>query len=1722
VTKGGAEEILFLGELTRVTRRRLADGSTVIWKELLGPNALQRLRHESKILERLAGVAGVPQLHPGHSPANTIVVGDDGGRPLTTLCTEGRLAADLLLSIAAKAAGILAAVHRQGVIHKNITPDNLLVTATFEPLLIDFSLATTFAEERPAFLHHREIAGTLGYLAPEQTGRTGRGVDQRTDLYALGATLYRLATGRPPFEEQDPLQLIHDILARVPVPPAWLTPSLPQGLSEIITRLLEKEPDRRYQSAQGVAHDLERVSTALAAGKTGSMPLGEGDFALRLSPPSRLVGRDKELAALRAAFDAALAGNGSCLMACGAPGVGKSALLNELRPLVAERRGFFVSGKFDQYGRDLTSDAVFQAFTALNGLLLAEPEQELAAIRERIVQMVGPNVPLLCALVPEFALLAGMPHVPWTEQGPDWKARLIHASLDHLRAVASPERPVVMVIDDLQWGAGTPLGLFDVVLSNQPVPGLLLVGSFRDGDLDHGQPFGMLMSRWQALGVTPPLLRLENLHRDELALFLREMLRLQEGEALQLAGSVMERTGGNPYDTVELVNALRGDGALSPGQKGWSWDREAIGRYLGHGDVVNLLDVRIRRLPATAQALLEVMACLGSSVPPSFLACAAALTDNELEETLAPALEDGMVVAGERGLLRFRHDRVQQAAYARLMPEQKTTRHLAVARRLAARPEFETLAAEQYLPALEALHDAEERREVIALFRRGAARLLGVNAQQSERFLCAALQLLEVPERPCDARLRVALESARHATLYVLGRLEEGDLLFSRIEELAGSPLELAEVGTVQICALTSRGRNLEAVSLGLRLLGELGVPVPSGEALEAENAQGLAAYYRWLESDGLAADFQRAELTEPVPLAAARLMNRIIPPAYFTNQAMISWWLVLQSRQLWAEHGPCPALAGPLGHLAFATISLDHDFRRGGLGVRHVLAVSEARGWELEAAQVRFLSSMTVTPWHRPLQESVQQSLRAEEGLLQGGDPLNACFTYYASIPQLLDCAPTLDDFACEVDRAIAFASRTGNSHVLDSIYPYRELVTTLRGGSADSPPGRGLAGGISHLTRGIVAAILGNAAELAGHAAGVDEAFSFLQGNFLTAQGEILSMLSLALQLREAGSASTLARFNQRRLFLAARESDASDNFLHLLRWLDAERAWGTGELQEALVAFDAALDLLEGVERPWHRAIICERAARCQLEAGLGHQGKLTMVEARRLYHEWGATVKVKQLDAEFPFLRQPRRQEWQQGEQPASVSADAIDLLAVLRASQALSSETSLERLTDVVVKLVGTMTGATSVALVVRGGGEEQWQLLTPGEKGQLPLEQAAQEGMIPLALFHYAQRTGAPVVVDDAVRDDRFNHDRHFAGYTCCSALAVPITSHGSTEALLLLENVLCRGAFTADVLGAVTLIAGQLAVSLENALLYQRLEERVSERTRELREAQQELVTAARHAGRAEIASNVLHNVGNVLNSVNVSAELIMNRLKSPRVTGVAKAAELLKNRSGDLRDFLVNDEQGRLIPAYLEKLSKALAAEQQELVAEVSRLTSSVHHIKEIVATQQCYAGAGSLIEPVLVPELVDDALRINLGSLSRQRMEVVREYGELPPLTLDKGRLLQILVNLVANARQAMKATETPKLVVRVEMTAAGRLRVTVADSGEGIAAEHLSRIFGHGFTTRKDGHGFGLHSCALAAREMGGTLVAKSEGSGRGASFVLELPVQGQGGEYGTAS
>jgi len=1458
------DEVLYRNDRTLVVRRAVPEGGSRIIKQGLGADSQARLRNEATILRRLKGIEGVVQLAAEPS-GGCLELQDAGLRSLSQRLATARLAVDDVIDLALPLAETLADVHRAGVIHKDINPANIVIDGpSGRPVLIDFNIASCVAEERLAFTHQRDIIGTLAYMPPEQTGRTGRPIDHRSDLYALGVTLYEMATGSKPFESDDLLEMIHDHLVRAPQPPVAKEPRLPQALSDIILRLLEKEADRRYQSADGLARDLLRLRERRLRGDDSSFPLGLDDFAMRLTPPCTLVGRKAELQLLGDAIERAAHGEGRALLISGAPGVGKTALINELQPLVSARRGWFVSGKFEQYQRDTTS-AFVQALRALGRLLLAEPEAELALHRERIAKALGANLGLGPSLLPEFAVLLGSPPPVIVDDPVEAECRMIQATVDMLKSVASPEHPLVIVVDDIQWAPGISLRFMDALMTQgHELQGLLVVGAYRAHEVDPAHPLHAMLKRWAELGVSPPTLELQNLPPADLGTLIGEMLRMPDRDSQRLAAAVIERTAGNPYDTVELINALRHDGLLQPRLGQWVWSDDQIRHYVGDCDVVGLLGRRIDGLPTDAQHLLELLACLGGDVTQQLLATAAGLSPETLDAQLAPALEDGLVATlkGHEIEVRFRHDRVQQAMHERLQAQGRAPAvQLALARRLAVMPRFQMLAAKQYLPTHELLIEPGECREAVRLFRNAATLNRVINYDLCERFLQAALTLtLRLPEDDSAREHLFALRADRHAALYGLGRLDEADREYEALVASRPAPLQLVDAATVQLASLGNRSRHKDGVNLGLALLRDLGLPQP--DDLKMAIGTALFKMAGWIAGPDKANDIDRPEVNDPRVLAVAKVLSKTQVAAFFCA-AKTGSWLTMESHDLWTAHGPCQDLMSTLCSTPLQLIAIGEDYQGAYTLARHLLTVGEARRYEPATSVARFMFAISTAHWFEPIENKVHHYRKAREGLLQAGELQYAIFTFDAW-NALFETGPTLDSCLDEIQGAFALSARSGDRNFLDIHVTSRQLYRTLHGdidptlppGSFDDADfneatheaglsGPSIAGAYYHIHRATSAALFNDLPRLERHAAAGLGQISRIPGYYYVFRAHLLQSLALCQRLVQRPTdeqAPVLADIDKSLKWMTRRAKDAPANFAHLVNWIEAERAWATGDLWNAARGFHLAMELAGERSRPWHQALITERHARFHLAHGMEATGLPLLRAAVQHYDRWGAAAKVIRLLDEFPTLRQGTSHSGRANGRSTIVSTDMVDVLSVLRASQALSSETSLGNLIARVGKVLGAMTGATTVRLAVKDADCWQLHLSDTDPPRCLPLDEAVAQSLVPLVPLRYVERTREPLLLHSAERDERFNRDPYFDPLTPCAMLLVPILSQASLRAVLVLENRDRRGAFSSDRLDTVTLIAGQLSVSLDNALLYASLERKVAARTAELEEANRRL----------------------------------------------------------------------------------------------------------------------------------------------------------------------------------------------------------------------------------------------------------------------------------------
>lgn len=540
-------------------------------------------------------------------------------------------------------------------------------------------------------------------------------------------------------------------------------------------------------------------------------------------------------------------------------------------------------------------------------------------------------------------------------------------------------------------------------------------------------------------------------------------------------------------------------------------------------------------------------------------------------------------------------------------------------------------------------------------------------------------------------------------------------------------------------------------------------------------------------------------------------------------------------------------------------------DYRTGYTVLTQAQEIGRARGYDYEAAWLQHMFALAAQHWIEPLENVTAQARQARDVLLQSGDLQYACFSYHAEIIAQLDCAPTLDVLAGILVEASAFSERTGNVTSNRVHRGYKYLLDVLRGDcELDSPPVEGDVNTPTFsLVRAHAAALFGKTEAHRLYASAAMPLMGSIIGFYPTALAYLLHALAIADQARGGPMherETMLAELDRCRDWLALRADDAPRNFSHLVKWIDAERAWAKGNASDAASLFDESLLMVRSNRRPWHRALLTERAGLYYLTNKLQHIGSSLLADAQRLYGAWGATAKVKALRQDHAFLRNTNElARYASGARHAGgMSADNIDLLAVLRASQALSSETSLVQLQVRVRTLLGALTGATTIHLLTQQDDVEKWFLSAEGGDGfvNLTIDEAVQRGMVPATVCRYMERTREILVLEDALQDERFARDPYFSAYPHCSVLAVPIFTQGAMHAMLLLENRATRGAFSGDRLDTVMLIAGQLTVSLNNANLYASLERKVSDRTAELEAANRRLLELSMTDGLTGVAN--------------------------------------------------------------------------------------------------------------------------------------------------------------------------------------------------------------------------------------------------------------------------
>jgi predicted ATPase/GAF domain-containing protein len=1449
------------------------------------PQEIMRYRREYETTRRLND-AGIPRPIGLERVSNRLILitEDVGGQDLKTLMKTRTFTLRQLLKIAADIVRILGKIHTANLIHGDIKPSNIVFNPKTGHLqIIDFGSSRPLSDIA-AVGENQVPAGTLSYMSPEQTGRMNRPVDWRTDFYSLGVTLYELFVGKLPFETTDVLELVHAHIARRPRTPSELDTEVPDGLSDIVMKLLAKNPEDRYQSARGIEADLTECLHRLEkTGRINPFPLARQDVSDKFQISRKLIGRQKEIDILAAAYDRVARGGKETMLIAGRAGIGKTALVLEAGKEFARHRGLFLQGQFDAPDRNVPYAAIVAAFHNLVRQLLTESQERLILWRERILAALGANGQVLLDLIPDAAAIVGY-QPPVMELEPAAAQRRIKQVLvNFIRIFCRPEHPLVLFLDFLNLADPASLDLVQSLVVDDGIDFLLLIGAYRDEETKADHPLHKVREVLQEQGATVGHMDLANLNSEHVAQITAETFRCDRQTAEPLVRVLIEKTRGNPFFLNEFLNLLYSENLLhfDAGQQCWQWDVAAIGSRMITDNVVELLSDKLQRLDDETLPVITAAAAIGSQFDLQTLAVSCKKSREQTAAAFRRAEAEGLIVplgtacieqywdSGMGKLLesaadhllncefKFSHDRIHQAAYALVPESERSMLHYQIGKRLqqnappdeGADPIF--VVVDQLNAGRVMLTGEPERIELAELNlsagkRAKAAAVFAI----ALRYFKTGLDLLDENCWEAHYDLALALHTQTAEGAFLCSDTNGMEKVVRIVLQHARSPLDQAPVYEVRILALTAQNHWPEACRAALEILKSLGLNLPTAPGklqirLSRLKTKVLLAGKSF---DHLA---QLPPMTDPLKTAIMRAnaaLAIIYPELYPV--------LASEQLRLTVRHGNGPASATAYlnyGMLLGSEGDMESGYQFGKLALRFL----EQPQAEVSRISTRFAFNLIMRQWKEHFRETLAPFLELHQAAREIGD------LFYITYSSAFYCVHLfLSGWELpEIERTMAehdpVAKATGVAAGYRFMRLYRQVVANLLNSAAD--PCR-LAGNFYDEEKMLA---IDTEADNKGRDFGLyncklllcllfrqparavknaDRVQEVLEGPIALGSGvpafycwSSLARLACYPDVGPEEKGQILKRVEDAQAQLRRWARQSPLNFQHKYDLVNAVRHWVLGQDSAAMELFDRVIKMAEDSGFLHDKAMANELAARFYLEKDRLAIARAYMTEARYAYLRWGAASKVRDLDDTYPELLSaaggPLQANFLTGltdvTTTSSDASDRLDLASVLKSTQAMSGEIVLTNLLEKLLNITLENAGAQRGFLVLESGG----QLLVEAEmtvdrqdvtvRQSTPLES---NHALSRSIVNYVARTLEPIVLDDAANEGKFTNTPYVLKIRPKSILCMPLTTKDKLAGVLYLENNLATGVFTPGHLAALKVLSSQAAISLENARLYDRL----------------------------------------------------------------------------------------------------------------------------------------------------------------------------------------------------------------------------------------------------------------------------------------------------------
>ncbi|AFY81981.1 putative ATPase [Oscillatoria acuminata PCC 6304] len=1691
-----------------------------------------------------------------------------------------------ILDIAIQVTAILHDLHQQRIIHKDIKPANILIHPDSGQItLIDFSIASLLPKEIPAIQSPQGLEGTLAYLAPEQTGRMNRGIDYRTDFYALGVTLYELLTGQLPFRSDDPLEVIHSHIAKTPTPVHEVNPEIPVMVGAIAAKLMAKNAEDRYQSALGLQYDLQEcLNQWQARGAITEFALGQRDLSDRFNIPEKLYGRETEVAQLLTAFERVAEGTSELLLVAGFSGIGKTAVINEVHKPIVRQRGYFIKGKFDQFNRNIPLDAFIQAFRDLVGQLLSESDQQLQIWKAKILAALTESAQVIIDLIPELERITG-PQPPASElSGEAAQNRFNLLFQNFIQVFATVEHPLVIFIDDLQWADSASLSFMQRLLTKAQGQYLLVLGAYRDNEVFPGHPFLMTVHALEKANVTLETLTLGPLNADSLNHLIADAFQTPASLVQPLTSLVMQKTQGNPFFATQFLKALHQDGLITFDHEArhWQCDLVQVQDAALTDDVVAFMALQLQKLPIATQEQLKFAACIGAEFDLKTLAIVSEQAQTQVASVLWPALQEGLILPeskiykfyldddqpnnhqalieeiSEQINYRFFHDRVQQAAYSLIPENEKQQTHYRIATLL----QRNTSATEQEERLFEILNhlnlsralvtEPAQRTELSRLNLRAAHKAKAATAYVAAiEYLSVGMEILPADCWQQEYDFTLALHNAMAEAQYLSTNFVQMENWAQIVLQQANSLLDTIKVQQIRILGMKAEHDLESALDIGLEVLKGLSVEFPDQPA-GADIGKALTKTAQLWAGKSPLQLIDLPEMVDAHRLAAMQIMTELIPCAY-RRQPSLFPLLVCTQVDFSIQFGNCPVSTFAYADYGVILCGILDQIEAGYEFGQLALAVIEKFKAHTCKCRTGFIVNTLVSHWKEPLHDLRQPILNAYHSGLETGDlesaALNAhcyCLSSYLVGQELTSLVPEIATYREAIRALKQVACRT-------YVGILQQVVVNLHGGS-DMP--WKLQGPIYHAetllaqaesecdryevfqyyTHSVYLLYLFHHIPEAAQQLKVLE--SYLDGgvsNFLLVLYvfyDALVQLALYPQTSTTEQPHLLARVQQQQEKLQRWGTLAPGNHQHRWELVEAERCRVVGDRVGAIEYYDRAIATAQKHQFLQDEALANEVAAQFYLAWDKEKIAAGYLQEAYYCYSRWGAKAKVVDLETRYPHLLRPILQPLVQsldllntvsklssvtgsittGTQHTNSSSSlnqTLDLASVLKASQALSGTLQLDELLIQLTQIILQNSGGDRCVLIIPNDvGVWQVRAISTPDEIHLCTDPLDYNPELPLKLIQYVKNTQKLVVVDN-LETNLSILDEYLQNQQPKSILCLPILNQGRCIGIVYLKNSLTRGVFTTERIVVLNFLCTQAAISLENARLYQQVQQSLTD----LQQAQLQLVQSEKMSALGGLVSGVAHEINNpagcILGNVGATENYVKDLLGLLELYGEAFP------EPGD-------EIESELEAVDLEYLREDLPQLIRAMRDSGDRIKCISHSLRTFSRKDTDHKQPFNLHEGIESTLLI---LRHRLkGNEHRPEIKVAKAYNWLNPVNCFPGQLNQVFMNILANAIDVFDDLAHPssfaeikaqkqQITIQIQQVE-NWVEIKIADNGAGIPEEIQSKIFDHLFTTKAVGKGTGL-GLAIARQiveEKHGGFIQVNSILGQGTEFIISLPTQ----------